>query len=127
MAGGVRIPDGPRRRSRTLPAAIFYNDFFALLRPPPFPAAHAAYEVTNTDGVNYADVWATIGNFHRGEQSGPVVTLATNAASAIDLGPLANGQTKTAFFYLGSNDDHHGQSDSYGERVQRSSDHRALL
>src|SRR5262249_23518618 len=25
-----------------------------------------------------------------------------NAASAIDLGPLANGQTKTAFFYLGS-------------------------
>ncbi len=94
--------------SRTVPttitrtsASIFYNDF-APTSGAPLTSAYAAYQITNTDGVNYADVWATIGNFT--SASGPVaVTLGTNAASAIDLGPLANGQTKTAFFYLASN------------------------
>ena len=82
-------------------AAIFYNDF-APSSGAPLNSAYAAYQITNTDGVNHADVWATIGNFT--SASGPVaVTLGTNAASAIDLGPLANGQTKTAFFYLTSN------------------------
>jgi hypothetical protein len=56
-----------------------------------------AYQITNTDGVNYADVWATIGNF-----TGGAVTLGASAADMINLGPLANGQTKTAFFYLRS-------------------------
>src|SRR5262249_25973694 len=64
----------------------------------------ASYQITNTDGVNYPDVWATIGNFTAASGS-PVVTLAPGAPGAIDLGPLANGQTKTAFFYLGSNAD----------------------
>jgi hypothetical protein len=83
-------------------ASIFYNDFSASGAP--LTSAYAAYQITNTDGVNYADVWATIGNFTSG--SGPVaVTLGANAAGAIDLGPLANGQTKTAFFYLGSTAD----------------------
>src|SRR5262249_21427851 len=61
----------------------------------------ASYQITNTDGVNYPDVWATIGNFTAASGS-PVVTLASGAPGAIDLGPLANGQTKTAVFYLGS-------------------------
>jgi hypothetical protein len=83
-------------------ASIFYNDFSAAGAP--LTSAYAAYQITNTDGVNYADVWATIGNFT--SASGPVaVMLGANAASAIDLGPLANGQTKTAFFYLGSTAD----------------------
>ena len=108
-------PAKPRARlwleeleSRTVPttitrtsAAIFYNDF-SPSHGSPLTSAYAAYQVTNTDGVNYADVWATIGNFTAASGQ-PVVTLATNAASAIDLGPLANGQTKTAFFYLASN------------------------
>ena len=108
-------PAKPRARlwleeleSRTVPttttrtsAAIFYNDF-SPSSGPGLTSEYAAYQITNTDGVNYADVWATIGNFTAA--SGPVaVTLGTNAASAIDLGSLANGQTKTAFFYLGSN------------------------
>jgi uncharacterized repeat protein (TIGR01451 family) len=92
--------------SRTVPttitrtsAPIFYNDFASSLT-----SAYASYQITNTDGVNYADVWATIGNFT--SAGGPVaVTLGANAVGAIDLGPLANGQTKTAFFYLGSNAD----------------------
>jgi hypothetical protein len=40
--------------------------------------------------------------FTCGERAGRGDARA-NAASSIDLGPLANGQTKTAFFYLGSN------------------------
>jgi hypothetical protein len=91
--------------SRTVPttitrtsASIFYNDFGVN---PALTSHYVAYQITNTDGVNYADVWATIGNF-TATVGPPVVTLAANAASAIDLGPLAAGQTKTAFFYLGS-------------------------
>src|SRR5262249_53287803 len=86
--------------SRTVPttitrtsASIFYNDLANNLT-----SAYASYQIINTDGVNYADVWAAIGNF-TAASGPPVVTLA---ASAIDLGPLAAGQTKTAFFYLGS-------------------------
>jgi uncharacterized repeat protein (TIGR01451 family) len=92
--------------SRTVPttitatsASILYNDL-----PHNLTSAYASYQITNTDGVNHADVWATIGNFTAASGS-PVVTLAPNAASAIDVGPLANGQTKTVFFYLGSNAD----------------------
>jgi hypothetical protein len=80
-------------------ASIFYNDL-----PNNLTSAYAAYQITNTDGVNYSDVWATIGNFAAASGQ-PVVTLAPNAAGAIDLGPLAAGQTKTAFFYLGSTAD----------------------
>src|SRR5262249_42034554 len=69
---------------------------------PPLTSAYASYRITNTDGVNYADVWASIGNFTAASGT-PVVTLAANAASAVDLGPLAAGQSVTAFFYLGAN------------------------
>src|SRR5262245_45739047 len=91
--------------SRTVPttitrtsAPIFFND---LSSNPALNSAYTAYQITNNDGVNYPDVWATIGNFTAASGQ-PVVTLAANAASAIDLGPLAAGQIKTAFFYLGS-------------------------
>jgi hypothetical protein len=88
-------------------APIFYTDY-APSGGPAVTSAYASYQITNTDGVNYADVWAAIGNFTAA--SGPVaVRLAgeagegTEAPGAINLGPLANGQTKTAFFYLRSN------------------------
>src|SRR5258707_2936373 len=69
-------PAKPRARlwleeleSRTVPttitrtsAAIFFNDF-APTSGAPLTSAYAAYPITNTDGVNYAHVWATIGNF----------------------------------------------------------------
>src|SRR5262245_35256719 len=93
--------------SRTVPTTItrtsgpiFYNDFTPTSGAA-LNSTYVSYQITNNDGVNYADVWATIGNFNAASGP-PVVTLAANAASAIDLGPLANGQTKTAFFYLGS-------------------------
>jgi uncharacterized repeat protein (TIGR01451 family) len=94
--------------SRTVPStitrtsgSIFHND---LSVSPTLTSAYASYQITNTDGVDYPDVWVTIGNFTAASGQ-PVVTLAANAAGAIDLGPLTNGQTKTAFFYLGSNAD----------------------
>src|SRR5262245_6190914 len=110
-------PAKPRARlwleeleSRTVPttitrtsAPIFFNDF-SPSSGAPLTSAYASYQITNTDGVNYPDVWATIGNFTAASGQ-PVVTRAPNAAGAIDLGPLANGQTKTAFFYLGSSAD----------------------
>jgi uncharacterized repeat protein (TIGR01451 family) len=94
--------------SRTVPTItitrtstpVFYNDFTPSSGPP-LTSAYASYQITNNNGVNYTDVWATIDNFT--SASGPVVvTLAPGAPGAIDLGPLANGQTKTAFFYLQS-------------------------
>src|SRR5262245_11418547 len=94
--------------SRTVPttitrtsAPIFFNDFTPTSGPP-LTSEYASYQITNNDGVDYADVWVTIGNFSAASGQ-PVVTLGANAVGAINLGALANGQTKTAFFYLGSN------------------------
>src|SRR6516164_8392326 len=110
------LPAKPRARlwleelePRTVPTTItrtsapnFYNDLTPPAGATPFTSEYASYQITNTDGVDYADVWVTIGNFTAA--SGPVaVTLATNGVGAINLGPLPNGATKTAFFYLGSN------------------------
>src|SRR5262249_33504511 len=88
----------PTTITRTSPS-IFYNDLTNNLT-----SAYASYQITNTDGVDYPDVWVSIGNF-TAASGPPVVTLAANAPDAIDLGPLAAGQTTTAFFYLGSNAD----------------------
>src|SRR5262249_11695732 len=99
-----------RLESRTVPttitrtsASIFYNDF-SPSSGAPLTSAHAAYPITHTDAVHYPHVSATIGKFTAASGS-PVVTRVANAASAIALGPLAAGQTKTAFFYLGSSAD----------------------
>src|SRR5262249_56152557 len=93
--------------SRTVPTTItrtsgpiFYNDF-APTSGPALNSAYVSYQITNTDGVNYADVWATIGNFTAASGS-PVVTLAANPAGANDLGPLGAGRPQTAYFYLRS-------------------------
>src|SRR5262249_8144072 len=80
-------------------ASVFYNDL-----PGNLTSAYASYQITNTDGVNHPDVWATIGNFTAASGS-PVVTLPPGAPGGSALGPLANGQTKTVFFYLGSSAD----------------------
>src|SRR5262245_5375454 len=77
---------GPTTITRTS-TPIFYNN---LGVSPALNSAYASYRITNNDGVNYADVWATIGNFT--SASGPVaVTPSPTEPGAIDLGPLANG------------------------------------
>src|SRR5262249_13412215 len=93
------VPRLEQLESRTVPTTItstsgsvFYNDpTTSGNQPTALTSAYVSYQITNNDGVNHPDVWATIGNFTAA--SGPtVLTLAPNAASAIDLGPLAAGQ-----------------------------------
>ncbi len=57
---------------------------------------YAAYKITNTGGdVN--DLWVEIDNFNGG-----IVGLAPNESNLVNLGALAGGESKTAFFYLQS-------------------------
>ena len=69
-------------------ASVFYFDP-SPTSGPPLTNAYAAYHITNTDGVNYPDVWATIGNF-----SGGAVTLGAHATDMINLGPLRTAKPK---------------------------------
>ncbi|HMJ05953.1 MAG TPA: carboxypeptidase regulatory-like domain-containing protein, partial [Chthoniobacterales bacterium] len=71
---------------------VFYTD---LGNSPALNSMYVSYPITNTGGTNYASVYVTASNF-----TGGVVSLATNENGLINLGPLAPGQTKTAFFYL---------------------------
>ena len=69
-------------------APIFYTSF-APSSGPALTSHYVAYQITNTDGVNYPDVWATIGNF-----SGGAVTLGAHATDMINLGPLRTAKPK---------------------------------
>jgi len=56
-------------------------------------SAYVGYEVTNTDGISYLDVWADIGGF-----TGGVVSV--NEDGRVHLGAMAPGQSRTAFFFV---------------------------
>lgn len=85
-------------------APIFYNDLNPPSNATPLTSNYVSYQIHNDDGVDYADVWVTVGDFKAA--SGPVVVSpAANGPTQYNLGALAKGQTKTAFFYLTSNDD----------------------
>jgi uncharacterized repeat protein (TIGR01451 family) len=62
---------------------------------PSLQGMYVAYQISNNDGVNYPDIWVRIDSF-----SGGVISLAPNEDGLVHLGPLAAGQTKTAFFYI---------------------------
>src|SRR5579859_6782784 len=57
--------------------------------------SYASYQITNNDASAYNDLWVQLGSF-----TGSVISLAPNETGLVDLGPLAVGQTKTAYFYL---------------------------
>jgi uncharacterized repeat protein (TIGR01451 family) len=71
---------------------VFYND---VGNNPSLQCMYASYEVTNTGGSTIADVWVDITNF-----TGGVVTLAPTEDGLVQLGAMAPGQKKTAYFYL---------------------------
>ncbi len=71
---------------------IFYTD---LGETPKRECMYVSYQINNNDGVNYNSVWVTIGSF-----TGGIVGLAPTEDGVVNLGSLANGQTKAAFFYL---------------------------
>jgi len=56
---------------------------------------YVSYQITNNSGTNYADVWVGADTF-----TGGVVSLANGEDGLVQLGAMAAGQTKTAYFYL---------------------------
>jgi uncharacterized repeat protein (TIGR01451 family) len=62
---------------------------------PTLQATYVAYRIYNDSGLNYPDLWVGINGF-----SGGSVSLGPNEDGLIQLGSLAPGQAKTAFFYL---------------------------
>jgi len=112
-----RCQNQPRRRaqlnldtleSRLVPTTItrtstpiFFNDLTPPSHGTPLTSAYASYQITNDDGIDYGDLWVTIGDF-RSDKGTPVVTAGANAPTSFHIGALANGETRTAFFYLGS-------------------------
>ncbi len=56
---------------------------------------YVSYQITNNGGTSYTDVWVGADTF-----TGGFVSLAPGEDGLIQLGAMAPGQTKTAFFYL---------------------------
>ncbi|MEP7028102.1 MAG: hypothetical protein ABI960_05865, partial [Candidatus Eisenbacteria bacterium] len=74
---------------------IFYND---TGNSPSLRCMYAAYEVTNTGASTVNDVWVDISGF-----TGGVVAPAPTEDGLVELGAMAPGQKKTAYFYLQAN------------------------
>jgi|GEM_PF-2652908 len=85
-------------------APVFYNDLTPPAHATALTSNYVSYQITNNDGVDYGDVWVSVGDF-KAASGAVAVKAGTNAPTQIDLGSLAKGQTKTAFFYLSSTDD----------------------
>ena len=71
---------------------IFYLDTSIT---PQLQGMYVSYQISNNDGTSYGDLWVGIDSF-----SGGVISLAPSEDGLMHLGPLAPGQTKTAFFFL---------------------------
>jgi len=71
---------------------IFYIDTSVT---PALRGMYVAYQINNNSGANHPDLWVRIDSF-----SGGVVTLGPSEDGLHHLGPLAPGQTKTAFFFV---------------------------
>jgi uncharacterized repeat protein (TIGR01451 family) len=56
---------------------------------------YVSYQVSNNDGTSYPDLWVAIDSF-----TGGVISRGPTEDGLMHLGPLAPGQTKTAFFFL---------------------------
>jgi uncharacterized repeat protein (TIGR01451 family) len=69
---------------------VFYTDFAAGQR-----GMYVSYQITNTGGTSYSDVWVGVDTF-----TGAFVSLAPGEDGLVQLGAMAPGQMKTAYFYL---------------------------
>src|SRR3954463_5739730 len=56
---------------------------------------YVSYQILNNSATIYADVWVGIDSF-----TGGVVSLAPGEDGIVQLGAMAPGQMKTAYFYL---------------------------
>ena len=71
---------------------VFYID--TGISPSPI-GNYVSYTITNTSGSAYADLWVKLESF-----SGGRITLAAGESGIAHVGSLANGSSKTVFFYL---------------------------
>ena len=69
---------------------VFYTDFPKNLR-----GMYVSYQILNNGATNYPDVWVAVDTF-----TGTSVSLAPGEDGIVQLGPMAAGETKTAYFYL---------------------------
>ncbi|HEV2912752.1 MAG TPA: hypothetical protein VGX92_05490 [Pyrinomonadaceae bacterium] len=69
---------------------IFYVDTVAGQR-----GMYVSYQILNNGATSYPDVWVAIDTF-----TGGVVSLAPREDGIVQLGPMAPGQMKTAYFYI---------------------------
>ena len=58
---------------------------------------YAAYRITNTDGVDYDDLWVRLD-----EAAGAQIAIGSNATNIYHIGSLAAGESAMAFFYFES-------------------------
>ncbi len=61
---------------------------------------YVGFRIVNTDPVSYSDIWVTLADFEGG-----VVGLAPFASDRYRVGALAQGETKTAYFYLSASEE----------------------
>jgi uncharacterized repeat protein (TIGR01451 family) len=73
----------------------FYTD---ISGSPSRRCNYVSYTINNNDGVAYSQVWVTASSF-----SGGVVGLGPTEDGVMNIGSLAAGETKGAFFYLCAN------------------------
>lgn len=88
----------------------FYVDFSST--PTPMTCDYISCAVTNTDGVNYSNLWITVGSF-----TNSVMALVGADAGQSALGTITNGQSKPAFFYLQATNSSLPYSDRFTIRV----------
>src|SRR5215212_9975938 len=69
---------------------VFYTDFGANIR-----GMYVSYQILNNSATSYPDVWVAVDTF-----TGASVSLAPNEDGIVQLGPMAAGATKTAYFYI---------------------------
>ena len=70
---------------------IFYID----VRSPAQLDAYVAYSITNSTGSSINDLWVKLENF-----AGSVLSLSSTEDGIVHVGALANGVSKTVYFYL---------------------------
>jgi uncharacterized repeat protein (TIGR01451 family) len=56
---------------------------------------YVSYQIVNNSGTSYPDVWVAVDTF-----TGGAVSLATGEDGIVQLGAMAPGEMKTAYFYL---------------------------
>jgi uncharacterized repeat protein (TIGR01451 family)/fimbrial isopeptide formation D2 family protein len=71
---------------------VFYIDTGIV---PNVVGNYVSYTIKNTSGSAYTDLWVKLESF-----SGGRITLAANENGVAHVGSLANGASKTVFFYL---------------------------